>query len=156
MHAEAPLKHALPVRLLHWTNAAAIATLVATGYLIFDRINEHSAQRIHIYAAIVFATLGISYLAHLLVSGRWKLPKYQGPQRLAYTAVLLMGAGQGLTGIALYFRRSLPWLVNLLGGRHMILIEHLTLTCAILAFAAVHVIQVIRAGRPTFAAMVKG
>ena len=156
MHSETSLNHALPVRLLHWTNVAVMATLVTTGLLIFDKIHERSAQRIHVDAAIVLALIGISYLIHLLGSGRWKMPKYRGPQRLAYTTVLLMGAGQGLTGIALYFRRSLPLLVRLLGGRHMVLTEHLTLTFAILAFVAVHVIQVIRAGRPTFTAMVRG
>lgn len=156
MHTETPLSHALPVRLLHWTNAVVITTLAATGLLIFRKIDERPAQHVHIYAAIIFAAIGISYVAHLLTSGRWKLPKYQGPQRLAYTVVLLMAAGQGLTGVALYFRRSLPSLVHLLGGRHMVLIEHLTLTCAILGFVAVHLIQVIRAGRPTFAAMVRG
>ena len=42
--------------------------------------------------------------------------KFNGAQRLAYTGVILMGAGSLLTGLAIYKPVQLAWLTGLLGG----------------------------------------
>ena len=42
--------------------------------------------------------------------------KFNGAQRLAYTGVILMGAGSLVTGLAIYKPTQLAWLTNLLGG----------------------------------------
>ena len=38
--------------------------------------------------------------------------KYNGAQRLAYTGVILMGAGSLVTGLAIYKPTQLVWLTN--------------------------------------------
>jgi Ni,Fe-hydrogenase I cytochrome b subunit len=55
---------------------------------------------------------------HDLHLSKYKPPqtKYNGAQRLAYTAVVLMGAGSLLTGLAIYKSVQFAWLTALLGG----------------------------------------
>jgi thiosulfate reductase cytochrome b subunit len=92
----------------------------------------------------IFAVNGVCYVLYTFLSGEWRhllpnqhtlveawrvvlhdlkvrkapLPraKFNGAQRLAYTGVILMGAGSLVTGLAIYKPTQVAWLTNLLGG----------------------------------------
>jgi thiosulfate reductase cytochrome b subunit len=132
----------------------------------------------------LFAINGVCYVAYTFLSGEWRhllpnrrtlveawhvvlhdlrlrkepLPraKFNGAQRLAYTGVILMGAGSLLTGLAIYKPTQLAWLTNLLGGYDWARAEHFVLTVGYVLFFVVHIAQVIRAGWNNFRAMVTG
>ena len=132
----------------------------------------------------LFAINGFVYVLYTLLSGEWrhllpnrhtpreawhvvlhdlrlrKVPppraKFNGAQRLAYTGVILMGAGSLVTGLSIYKPTQLAWLTNLLGGYTWARAEHFALTIGYVLFFIVHLTQVIRAGRNNFRAMVTG
>jgi thiosulfate reductase cytochrome b subunit len=131
-----------------------------------------------------FALNGLAYVLYTFFSGEWRyllptrntlaeawqvvrhdlglrkepLPraKFNGAQRLAYTGVILMGAGSLLTGLAIYKPIQLNWLTFLLGGYTWARWEHFTLTIGYVLFFGIHITQVIRAGWNNFRAMVTG
>ncbi len=131
-----------------------------------------------------FALNGICYVLYTFISGEWRhllpnrhtpreawhvvlhdlklrktpLPraKFNGAQRLAYTGVILMGAGSLVTGLAIYKPTQLAWLTSLLGGYAWARGEHFALTIGYLLFFIIHIAQVIRAGWNNFRAMVMG
>jgi thiosulfate reductase cytochrome b subunit len=82
--------------------------------------------------------------------------KYNGAQRIAYTSVILMGAGMLLTGLAIYKPTQAHWLTTLLGGYEMARWLHFWVTMSFLAFFVVHIVQVVLAGWNNFRAMVSG
>jgi thiosulfate reductase cytochrome b subunit len=132
----------------------------------------------------LFAINGFVYGLYTLLSGEWRyllpnrhtpreawhvllhdlglrkaaLPraKFNGAQRLAYTGVILMGAGSLITGLAIYKPTQLAWLTNLLGGYAWARGEHFALAVGYVLFFVIHVAQVIRAGWNNFRAMVTG
>jgi thiosulfate reductase cytochrome b subunit len=132
----------------------------------------------------LFALNGVLYVLYTFLSGEWRhllpnrhtprealdvvlhdlklrktpLPraKFNGAQRLAYTGVILMGAGSLVTGLAIYKPTQLAWLTNLLGGYEWARAEHFTLTVGYVLFFVVHIAQVVRAGWNNFRAMVAG
>jgi thiosulfate reductase cytochrome b subunit len=138
----------------------------------------------HFFFMWLFALNGIAYVTFLLWSKEWKfmvptkkslveaiqvtlvdlhlrkgLPpqtKYNGAQRIAYTAVVLMGLGSLMTGLAIYKPTQAHWLTSLLGGYEMARWLHFWLTMGFCGFFLVHVGQVILAGWNNFRAMVSG
>ncbi len=125
----------------------------------------------HVYAGTFFAVNGIAFIASLIVTGGWRriVPmgkqwvhdatrplEYSIPQRLAYTMVLGAGALIVLTGLALWFKRQVPWLLAALGGERLLLPVHVMLATGLLAFIAVHLAQVLQAGIPTIRSMTVG
>lgn len=132
----------------------------------------------------LFVLNGIAYVTYTLVSGEWRylVPnrqsfreaiqvtlydlhlsktappprKFNGAQQIAYTAIVLMGAGSLVTGLAIYKPTQLAWLDWLLGGYPMARIWHFCLTIGYVLFFMVHIAQVIRAGWNNFRAMVTG
>ncbi len=125
----------------------------------------------HVYAGTFFGMNGIAYVAALLATGAWRriAPRtarwthnserpleYSIPQRAAYTVVLCAGALMVLTGSALWFKHQIPWLLAGLGGERIVLPVHVLLATSLLAFAAIHILQVIRAGIPTLRSMTVG
>ena len=82
--------------------------------------------------------------------------KYNGAQKIAYTAVILMGAGSLATGLAIYKPTQLHLLTTLLGGYEMARWEHFWLTMGFCAFFLLHVGQVIKTGWNNFRGMVSG
>ena len=132
----------------------------------------------------IFALNGIAYVAFLAISGEWRLlvpeprsvrdaiqvtlvdlhlrkglppqKKYNGAQRIAYSAVILMGFGSLLTGLAIYKPTQTHWLTTLLGGYEMARFFHFWLTMAFCGFFLVHVSQVVLAGWNNFRSMVSG
>jgi thiosulfate reductase cytochrome b subunit len=139
---------------------------------------------IHFFVMWLFVLNGLLYVAYLTLSGEWrelwpraksfvqafqvtlyelglrqKLPpqgKYNAAQRLAYTAIIWLGFGSLVTGLAIYKPVQMGWLKNLLGGYDAARNEHFILTLAYVAFFIVHVTQVARAGWNNFRSMVSG
>jgi thiosulfate reductase cytochrome b subunit len=131
-----------------------------------------------------FAINGVLYVTYTAISGEWRyllpnrhtlreavdvvlhdlhlrkapLPrrKFNGAQRLAYTSIIVMGAGSLLTGLAIYKPVQFAWLTWLLGGYEMARWEHFWLAMGYVLFFVVHVAQVIRAGWNNFRAMITG
>jgi thiosulfate reductase cytochrome b subunit len=152
----------------------------------FWDIRYHVTQGLgaHFFFMWLFAINGILYVAYLLWSREWKfmvptrksfaeairvtlvdlhilkgLPpqtKYNGAQRIAYTSVILMGAGSLITGLAIYKPTEAHWLTSLLGGYEIARWLHFWLTIGFCAFFLVHVGQVILAGWNNLRAMVSG
>jgi len=82
--------------------------------------------------------------------------KFNAAQRIAYTGVVLMGAGSVITGIAIYKPVQFAWLAWLLGGYEAARFEHFLLVVGYVLFFVIHISQVIRAGWNNFRAMVTG
>ena len=82
--------------------------------------------------------------------------KFNGAQQLAYTAVIGMGLGSVLTGLAIYKPTQFAWLTSLLGGYAWARLLHFALTIGYVLFFVVHIAQVVRAGWNNFRAMVAG
>jgi len=138
----------------------------------------------HFFFMWLFAINGILYVSYLLISGEWRvlvpertsvqdaiqvtlvdlhlrkgLPpqkKYNGAQRIAYSAVILMGLGSLVTGLSIYKPTQVHWITSLLGGYEMARWEHFWLTMGFCAFFVVHVVQVALAGWNNFRSMVSG
>src|ERR1700720_3752125 len=138
----------------------------------------------HFFFMWFFALNGMAYVLYTIFSGEWRelLPtrlsfgeaiavtlhdlgfskrhppqsKFNGAQRIAYTGVILMGAGSLLTGLAIYKPTQLHVITALLGGYEMARWFHFWLTIAYVGFFLVHVAQVVRAGWNNFRAMIIG
>ncbi len=138
----------------------------------------------HFFFMWIFALNGLAWVLYTWFSGEWRflvpqrrslrealqvtlvdlhlrkhLPaqtKYNGAQRIAYSAVVLMGAGALLTGLAIYKPTSAHWLTTLLGGYEMARWLHFWLTLAFLGFFVLHVTQVMLAGWNNFRSMISG
>ena len=138
----------------------------------------------HFFFMWLFAINGILYVSYLLISGEWRLlvperrsvrdaihvtladlhlrkglppqKKYNGAQRIAYTAVILMGLGSLVTGLSIYKPTQVHWVTTLLGGYEMARWEHFCLTMGFCAFFVVHVVQVVLAGWNNFRSMESG
>ncbi len=82
--------------------------------------------------------------------------KYNDAQRIAYTGVILMGAGSILTGLAIYKPLQLAWLTAVFGGYQWARWIHFWLTIGFVAFFGVHVFQVVLAGWSNFRSMITG
>jgi len=131
-----------------------------------------------------FAVNGLAYITYNFISGEWRdlvpnreslrgsvavvlhelgldkrpLPaqKFNHAQRITYIAVVLMGAGSLITGLAIYKPSQLHVLTSLLGGYEMARWFHFWLTLGYVGFFLVHIAQVIRAGWNSFRAMLIG
>jgi thiosulfate reductase cytochrome b subunit len=138
----------------------------------------------HFFFMWLFAINGILYVSYLLISGEWRLlmperrsikdaiqvtlvdlhlrkglppqKKYNGAQRIAYSAVILMGLGSLVTGLSIYKPTQAHWVTTLLGGYEMARWEHFWLTMGFCGFFVVHVVQVVLAGWNNFRSMVSG
>jgi thiosulfate reductase cytochrome b subunit len=99
------------------------------------------------------------YDLHVPAARRRGLPaqgKYNGAQKIAYTAIVLMGAGSLITGLAIYKPTQAHWLTSLVGGYEMARWFHFWLTMGFCGFFLVHVGQVAMAGWNNFRSMVSG
>lgn len=138
----------------------------------------------HFFFMWVFAINGLLYVLFTVLSGEWHfvvpdrkslieaiqvtmkdlhlsnyLPpqtKYNGAQKIAYTSVILMGAGSLITGLAIYKPTQVHWVTTLLGGYEMARWLHFLLTMGFCGFFVIHVTQVVLAGWNNFRSMVSG
>lgn len=132
----------------------------------------------------LFFINGLLYVAFTVFSGQWRylLPhrrsfkeawqvvlhdlrikksvppfaKYNAAQRIAYTAIVLMGMGSLLTGLAIYKPVQAGFITWLCGGYEAARLEHFLLTLGYVLFFLVHVVQVAVAGWNNFQAMITG
>lgn len=140
--------------------------------------------QLHFFFMWLFAVNGVIYVLYTMFSGEWrailpvpgsfkrallvtlhdahivkKLPpqgKYNDAQRIAYTSVILMGAGSTLTGLAIYKPLQLSWLTALFGGYEWARWIHFSLTISFVLFFVVHIVQVALAGWANFRSMITG
>ena len=138
----------------------------------------------HFFLAWFFTLNGIAYVLYTAISGEWRYlvptrqsfvdafyvmlhdlglrktappqTKYNGAQQIAYTGIILMGAGSVVTGLAIWKSVQFGWLTTLLGGYEAARWEHFLLACGYVLFFLVHVAQVVRAGWNNFRSMVCG
>ncbi len=138
----------------------------------------------HFAFAWLFIINGILYVAYTAISGEWHylLPnkksfkeawqvllhdlhirkyeplqqKYNAAQRIAYTAIIFMGMGSVLTGLAIYKPVQFSWAMFLCGGYEAARVEHFILTIGYVLFFLIHIFQVIKTGWNNFQAMISG
>jgi thiosulfate reductase cytochrome b subunit len=138
----------------------------------------------HFFFMWIFALNGIAYVLYLAFSGEWRLlvperrsvrdaiqvtlvdlhlrkglppqKKYNGAQRIAYSAVIAMGVGMLVTGLAIYKPTQAHWLTTMLGGYERARWLHFWITMSFLGFFVVHIVQVVMAGWNNFRSMVSG
>jgi thiosulfate reductase cytochrome b subunit len=82
--------------------------------------------------------------------------KYNGAQKIAYTAIIVMGIGSLVTGLAIYKPVQFNWLCALCGGYEMARIIHFALTIGYCLFFVIHIVQVLLAGWNNFQSIVTG
>jgi len=82
--------------------------------------------------------------------------KYNAAQRIAYTAIILMGFGSVLTGLAIYKPVQFSFFIRICGGYEAARIEHFVLTIGYCLFFLIHIVQVILAGWKNFQSMITG
>ncbi|HMT09081.1 MAG TPA: cytochrome b/b6 domain-containing protein, partial [Pyrinomonadaceae bacterium] len=132
----------------------------------------------------LFAINGVAYVIYTIVSGEWRsivpVPssfkraplvalhdahivkekppqgKYNDAQRIAYTGVIVMGAGSLLSGLAIYKPTQLAFLTAMFGGYQWARWVHFWITILFVLFFFVHIIQVILAGWRNFQSMITG
>jgi len=138
----------------------------------------------HFAFAWLFVINGILYIAYTVFSGEWRyllpnknsfkeawqvllhdlhIKKYQPPQqkynaaqRIAYTAIIFMGIGSVLSGLAIYKPVQFNWALFLCGGYASARVIHFILTIGYVLFFLVHIFQVIKTGWNNFQAMISG
>jgi thiosulfate reductase cytochrome b subunit len=138
----------------------------------------------HFFFMWFFAINGLLYVFYTAFSGEWRyllpgrstlreawqvvlhdlrirkqpLPrrKFNGAQQIAYTSIIVMGAGSLLTGLAIYKPVQFAWLTALVGGYSLARFIHFWLTIGYCVFFVIHLVQVARAGWNNFRAMVTG
>jgi thiosulfate reductase cytochrome b subunit len=132
----------------------------------------------------LFFINGFAYVLYTIISGEWKylLPnrrsfkeacqvllhdlrirkgkpeqgKYNAAQRIAYSAIIIMGVGSIVTGLAIYKPVQLWWLCIVCGGYKTARVIHFVLTTGYVMFFLIHIIQVILAGWNNFRAIITG
>jgi thiosulfate reductase cytochrome b subunit len=155
-------------------------------YSLFEiqqRLAEGMA--LHFFFMWLFVINGVAYVTYTLVSGEWRflvprswsafrdawhvalhdlrlrkqLPtqdKYNAAQQITYTAIIVMGAGSVLSGLAIYKPVQLSWLAMLFGGYQGARAVHFLLAAGFVVFFVVHIVQVALAGWNNFRSMVTG
>lgn len=140
---------------------------------------------LHFFFMWLFVANGVLYIAYTLWSGEWRLlvpsslsgfrdawhvalydlhlrsskpsqGKYNAAQQISYTAIIVMGIGSVLTGLAIYKPAQLSWLAALFGGYETARAIHFILTIGYCLFFLVHIVQVVLAGWNNFRSMVIG
>lgn len=132
----------------------------------------------------LFFINGLLYVSYTALSGEWRylLPnrrswkeawlvvlhdlrlrktappqkKYNAAQRIAYSAIVFMGLGSLITGLAIYKPVQFGALAFICGGYEAARLEHFILTIGYCLFFLVHIVQVILAGWKNFQSMITG
>ena len=138
----------------------------------------------HFLFVWLFALNGIAYVIYTIASGEWRylVPnrnslreaiqvtlydlhlsktqpprrKFNGAQQFAYSAIILMGGGSLVTGLAIWKSVQFGWLTAVLGGYRAARVEHFLLTLGYVLFFLIHIAQVIRAGWNNLRSMITG
>lgn len=169
-----------------WGNTTVLKFFPQSFYDFFHipfRLAEGMA--FHFAAMWLFTINGLLYVLYTIFSGEWRylLParrsfkeawfvllhdlhlrktaplitgKYNAAQRVAYSAVIFMGLGSVLTGLAIYKPAQFWWLCAAMGGYSFARVIHFALTIGYVLFFFIHIIQVAIAGWNNFRAMITG
>lgn len=171
--------------MIYWADQAwiSIPDSIADQLGISYHLAEGMAW--HFFIMWFFVINGFIYFAYLILSREWnnRIPDFQAlknsflvllhdlkiikiappirgiyndAQRVAYTAVLFMGLGSLVTGLAIYKPVQVGWLTSILGGYRAARLEHFILMLMFILFFIIHIIQVIRAGWNNFRSMIAG
>jgi hypothetical protein len=133
---------------------------------------------------VVFCLNGFLYVLYTIISGEWRelvpnrrsfkeawlvvlhdlhirkmVPpqnKYNAAQRIAYTAIIVMGFGSLITGLAIYKPVQFNYLAWICGGYHLARIWHFVLTIGYVLFFLMHIVQVVLAGWNNFRSVISG
>lgn len=170
--------------LIYWANPVYLPIPENIGpFRIHHRLAEGMGW--HFLMMWPFVVNGIVFVINLFVSGNWKelfpdnktfqklIPfilfdlhlnkqcpvfegKYNPAQRVIYPAVILMGLGSIISGLAIYKPVQAGFLSQMLGGYESSRFLHFLCMSGILLFIPVHLIQVARSGWNNFRAMVAG
>jgi thiosulfate reductase cytochrome b subunit len=157
-----------------------------TGFYKALHVPFHLAEGMawHFAFMWLFSVNGILYFIFTIFSGQWRFlfpnrnslrqawlvllhdlgirkssppsAKYNGAQRIAYTTIIVMGAGSLITGLAIYKPVQFGALTRLCGGYGAARIEHFFLTIGYVLFFLIHIAQVIKTGWNNFQAMITG
>ena len=166
--------------MIYWANQVYLIKL-PKNFLAY-RLAEGMA--FHFFFMWFFAINGVAYVIYTIVSGAWRelLPdrrsfieaiqvtlhdlhlrreappqgKFNAAQRIAYTAIVVMGLFSLLTGLAIYKPVQFAWLTWLFGGYQGARFLHFWLTVGYVVFFVVHIGQVIKTGWNNFRAMIIG
>jgi thiosulfate reductase cytochrome b subunit len=152
----------------------------------YFNLNQRLAEGMafHFLFMWFFTVNGFLYVLYTFISGEWRFlvpnkssfkeawqvllhdlnlrtmipqqDKYNAAQKIAYTAVVVMGMGSVLTGLAIYKPVQFHGLTWLLGGYGFARFLHFSLTIGYVLFFIIHVVQVILAGWKTFQSAVTG
>ena len=132
----------------------------------------------------LFFGTGLLYVLYTILSGEWRLLvpdrksfreawqvvlhdlrirktappqlKYNAAQKIAYTAIIVMGMFSVLSGLAIYKPVQFGALCWCFGGYEGARLVHFILTIGYCLFFVIHLAQVIRAGWQNFSSMVTG
>jgi thiosulfate reductase cytochrome b subunit len=132
----------------------------------------------------LFFINGLLYVLYTLLSGEWKYlfpekksfreawlvvlhdlhirktaplqTKYNAAQRIAYSAIIVMGLGSLISGLAIYKPVQFRLFTWLSGGYESARVIHFILTLGYCLFFVVHIIQVVIAGWKNFQSMITG
>lgn len=138
----------------------------------------------HFALAWPFVLTGLLYLAYLLISGEWRSllfrprdvrpalqmqlyylrlrrehppqGKHNALQKLAYSAIVLLGAVAALSGFAIYKPVQLAWLTALFGGYELARYWHFLAVWVFVAFTLAHVALVLLVDPASLRAMITG
>jgi len=152
------------------------------AFNISGRLAEGMA--LHFVFMWLFFINGFLYVLYTIISGEWRylwpdrrsfkeaievllhdlhLPKtlppqskYNAAQRIAYSAIIVMGFGSVATGLSIYKPVQFGWLCTLCGGYEVARIIHFILTLGYSVFFVIHIVQVVLAGWANFRSMVTG
>ena len=171
--------------LIYWANQAYLQIPESWAKALGISQSLAEGMSWHFFLMWLFVLNGFLYVGYLAYSGEWRIlfpdrkcfkeallvtlhdlrlikteppirGKFNAAQRIAYTAVLFMGVGSLLTGLAIYKPVQIGWLMQMLGGYEAARLEHFLLTLGFILFFFVHVAQVIRSGWNQFRAMITG
>lgn len=156
------------------------------GFYKSFHIDHRLAEGMNWHFAVMwlFAINGLLYILFTVFSGQWRylLPnkksfkeawlvvlhdlhirkyvppqvKYNAAQRIAYSAIVVMGFGSLLTGLAIYKPVTFSTVAWLCGGYEAARAEHFILTICYVLFFLVHIAQVAITGWNNFQAMITG
>ena len=154
-----------------------------SAFNIKQRLAEGMA--LHFFLMWLFVINGVAYVVYTILSGEWRFlvprswsafrdawhvvlhdlhirrqappqEKYNAAQQITYSAIILMGIGSVLSGLAIYKPVQLAWLGMLFGGYRGARCVHFILAAVFVIFFVVHVVQVAVAGWNNFRSMVIG
>ncbi len=154
-----------------------------SAFNIKQRLAEGMA--LHFFFMWLFVINGVAYVVYTILSGEWRFlvprswsafrdawhvvlhdlhirkqappqEKYNAAQQITYSAIILMGIGSVLSGLAIYKPVQLAWLGMLFGGYRGARCVHFVLAAGFVLFFIVHVVQVAVAGWNNFRSMVIG